>query len=207
MKLAALLVLALTCFINVCAFGASSAAADDAQNIKYINQQYGFIEEQLPRAVHYLHTEEKDGVAVTDQAWLSEARDLLKVSTDRRSAAGRELTEITLLEGDAPVFVLTRRETPAADGAGTLVEESRLTIAQLTLIRLLTKKATFPAGDPMDTVKVKNTTVDVAKLTDKERECYPYGNQARSLLKSLVAAGPPERDPATVTPSFSSLWR
>ena len=35
MKLAALLLL--SCFINVCAFSASTAA-EDAQNIKYINQ-------------------------------------------------------------------------------------------------------------------------------------------------------------------------
>jgi hypothetical protein len=199
------------CLFLSCIFISLRSVSDagemtDKDWIKEIGQRYAQIEEQLDRAVHYVRKEEKAGETVTDQVWLTEARDYLKASTDRTSSAGRELNEIFTINGEAALFVLTRRETPLAGGA-TQVDETRRFFKQYTLIRMLTKKTTFQPGETLDTKKVKNVAVDISKLPEKEREGYPYAEQAGAIVKSAVSAGPADRDPSAGSPGDSARFR
>ncbi len=188
------------------AFAAQLALADEVEDkIKEIGKKYAQTEEQLARSVHYLRQEEKNGETVIQQVWLTEARDLLKAATERRSAAGRELTEIFIAQGEQPFFVLTRRETPAAEG-GTHVEESRRYLEYSGTFRLLTKDATFPAGASLDTVKIKNVPVEVKRAPD-ESDSYTFFQEATRIAQSATASGPPQHDPGAGSPGDSARYR
>jgi hypothetical protein len=185
---------------------AQLALAEEVDDqVKQIGTEYAQTEEQLGRSVLYVRQEEKDGATVVEQVWLTEARDLLKAATERRSAAGRELTEVFLQEDGDPYFVLTRKETPAADG-GTRVEESRRYLAGSRTIRLLTKDAVFPAGAALNTVKVKNVPVEV-KLAADEHDGFKFSEQATTIVKSAIAAGPAKQDPGAGTPGDAARYR
>jgi hypothetical protein len=196
----------LSCFFVTLPSVSAAQEITDKDWIKIIAQRYAQIEGQLDRAVHYVRKDEKAGETLTEQAWLTEARDCLKASTERTSSAGRELTEIFAGDGDAAVFVLNRHETTLADGC-TQVEETRRFFKQYTLIRMLTKKAIFHPGELLSTKKVKNVVVDVSKLSEKEREGYPCTLQLVAIVKSAISAGPAQRDPSAGSPGDSARFR
>jgi hypothetical protein len=180
-------------------------AAEVDEHVRDIGRYYAQTEEQLPRSVHYVSEEKKDDATLVEQAWLTEARDFLKLASERRSAAGRELTEYFVVSDGGVYFVLTRRETPAPDGA-TRVEETRRYVYENRTIRLLTKDATFPAGEPLDTVKVKNVPVEV-KLGPDASDGDAVGEQAMKIAKAAIAPGPPKHDPGAGEPGDAARYR
>src|SRR5688500_6441263 len=111
-------------------------AADTDTEIKRIVARVNAAETQLDRAIFYeLKTEDAaDESKLTEQVWLTEAGDWLKVREDRVGKSGRELAEIWFQDGNAAAFLLRRKESPAENG-GTRVEEWRSYYDKDALIR------------------------------------------------------------------------
>ncbi len=141
------------------------ARETNAEVVKAIMQRYTEVEAQLDRAVHYVKKEETAPNLTVQQAWFDRSGGLLKVATERTSAAGRELKEFFPLDPDENsavrrMFVLIRREHPLPKGA-TRVDEERLYLQRkastpLVTLRKLTKTAEFKAGQTLDMEHVRN---------------------------------------------------
>ena len=201
----------------------------DAQ-VKALGQRYDAIEEQLPRSVRYAKTEEVDGATVVTRAWCNGVGDPLKVAIERSSVAGRELTEYVGLGREISwdgMFIVQRKEMPQPDGS-TQVEESRRYFGSAPprssaeeeesggngiLLRELTKSARFAAGEPLDTSKVRNASVDFPKTA--QAPDTPEGRTAKSKLldtleetaAALKEAGKPEADPFAEVTGDSERFR
>ncbi|MFL6505697.1 MAG: hypothetical protein ACJ8KC_09800, partial [Candidatus Udaeobacter sp.] len=116
-------------------------------------------------AVHYVKKEETAPHLTVQQAWFNKFGGLLKVATERTSAAARELKEFFPFDPDEDpaarrMFVLIRREHPLPNGA-TRVDEERLYLQRkastpLVTVRKLTKTAEFKAGQALDMEHVRN---------------------------------------------------
>src|SRR3954465_10405350 len=95
--------------------------------VKALGRRYNEIEEQLPRSVRYLQTQQDGNATVVKQAWFDGADDPVKVTVERTEGATRELLEYVALNSGEPyngLFVVGRKESPLADG-GVEVSESR----------------------------------------------------------------------------------
>jgi hypothetical protein len=190
-----------------------SATPKDPE-IKSLIQRYTEVEAQLDRSIHYLKSENADGVTTTRQAWLNGANDLIKVAVERSGPAGRELTEYVAEEFDSyTTFVLTRKETPASGGE-TQIDESRRYFVGGNLARELRKSGRFKAGDSLDTVKLPNVSVDPAKPlkdTRAEEERMRAQNEILSQPEKIAAelrkAGPPQSDPFANVKGDSDKFR
>lgn len=131
--------------------------------IKHLAQVYGQVEAQLDRSIHYSKSETVDGVTTIQQAWFDGANDLIKVAVERSGPSGRELTEYFAEDFEIyAMFILTRKETPLDQGE-IQVDESRQYFVEGDLVRELRKSGRFKEGDSLDTVKIPNVTIDLAK--------------------------------------------
>jgi hypothetical protein len=201
MKKSAAFLLSVVVGMGILAPQVWSATAKDP-DIKRLIQRYTEVETQLDRSIHYLKSENADGVATIRQAWLNGANDLIKVAGERSGPSGRELTEWVSEEFDSETtFVLTRKETPGTGGE-TQIEESRRYFVGGNLARELRKSGRFKAGDSLDTVKLPNVTVGPAKpLKDQHAEEERRRAESEFLLRpekiatELRQAGPPQSDP------------
>src|SRR5947207_326488 len=169
-------ILALAC-------NASCALSVDEQ-VKMLAERYRQVEDQLARSVRYASRDDKGD---TEQAWFNGAGDLIKLAVESRDGAKRELTEYFALDFENDyegMFMLTRKETPAPDG-GVQVEESRKYFGEGkrggngVLIRELRKSAHFKPGEPTDTVRTPNVTVDLGKKSNQ-----PTEDELREMLNA-----------------------
>jgi hypothetical protein len=204
-------VLSLAAAFTVAATVPAVLAADkvDAQ-IKQIAARVNAVDAQLERAVHYERKETNAAAneTATEQAWLSEPRDLLKVARERVGKTDRARKEVWFRSSDEPIFVLTYQETTLDDGR-TRVEESRRYFDPNDgqLIRELTKQSVFKAGEALATKQIKNVTRAIAKVPERERSNESYRQDAHELTTSLVEAGPPKHDPGADAPGDSARFR
>jgi hypothetical protein len=196
---------------------ASFAATEGDDDVKTLIRRYGQIEEQLPRSVHYLKTETSGDETTINQAWFDGAGDLIKVASEETAPGSRELSECfaaTKIERWQPMFILTRKETTQPDGS-TQVDESRQYYnGNAELIRELRKSGRFKAGESLDTVNVKNVTIDLSKKPKDERSDVEkaqarneFYNKALQVAGSLREAGPPESDPFADVTGDSEKYR
>jgi uncharacterized protein YgbK (DUF1537 family) len=74
----------------------ASCADTTEQQVKALMQRYTEVEGQLDQSAHYLKKEGSEPETTVEQAWFNGAGDLLKVATERASAAGRELRILPL---------------------------------------------------------------------------------------------------------------
>lgn len=146
---------------------ASGALSVDEQ-VKMLAERYRQVEGQLAWSVRYASRDDKGD---TEQAWFNGSDDLVKLAVERRNGDERELAEYFALDFENDydgMFMLVRKETPAPDG-GVQVEESRKYFGEGkrggngVLIRELRKSAHFKPGEPTDTVRTPNVTVDLGK--------------------------------------------
>lgn len=190
-----------------------SATSKDPE-IKILMRRYTEVEAQLDRSVHYLKSENADGVTTIRQAWLNGANDLIKVAVERSGPAERELTEYVAEDFDSyTTFVLTRKETPASGGE-TQIDESRRYFVGGNLARELRKSGRFKPGDSLDTVKLPNVSVDPAKpLKDsrveeqRSRAQDEFLSQPEKIATELRKAGPPQSDPFANVKGDSDKFR
>ena len=138
------------------------------EQVKKLAARYSQVEDQLAHSVRYASRNNKGH---TEQAWFNGSNDLIKLAVERRNGDERELTEYFALDFDNDydgMFMLVRKETPAP-GGGVQVEESRKYFGEEksggngVLIRELRKSARFKPGEPTDTVRTPNVTVDLTK--------------------------------------------
>jgi hypothetical protein len=177
-------------------------------------RRYTEVEAQLDRSVHYLKSENADGVTTIRQAWLNGANDLIKVAVESSGPAGRELTEYVAEDFDShTTFVLTRKEAPASGGE-TQIDESRRYFVGGNLARELRKSGRFKRGDSLDTVKLPNVSVDPAKpLKDtraeeeRRRAQDEFLSQPEKIAAELRKAGPPQSDPFANVKGDSDKFR
>jgi hypothetical protein len=168
MKMSASFSLSMVVAMGILAPQVWSATSKDPE-IKGLMRRYTEVEAQLDRSIHYLKSENVDGVTTIRQAWFNGANDLIKVAVERTGPAGRELTEYVAENFDSEtVFVLTRKETPATGGE-TQIDESRQYFVGGSLGRELRKSGRFKPGDSLDTVKLPNVTVEPAKPPKDQR--------------------------------------
>ena len=203
--------LALVTGFSAAAIAPPILAAENVDvQIKQIAARVNAIEAQLERSVYYERKEANAAAneTATEQVWLSEPRDLLKVAWERIGKSDRARKEIWFRTSDEPIFVFTRQETALDDGR-TRVEESRryFNANDGQLVRELTKQAVFKAGEALDTRAVKNVTGAIAKLPERERSNASYRQDAHKLTTELVEAGPPQHDPGTGAPGDSARFR
>lgn len=161
------------CFVAVFAMMAQATDAlaelSKEEEIKHLAQVYGQIEAQLDRSIHYSKSETVDGVTTIQKAWFDGANDLIKVAVERSGPSGRELTEYFAEDFEIyAMFILTRKETPVDQGE-IQVDESRQYFVEGDLVRELRKSGRFKEGDSLDTVKIPNVTVDLAKRPKDQR--------------------------------------
>ncbi len=177
-------------------------------------RRYTEVEAQLDRSIHYLKSENADGVTTIRHAWLNGANDLIKVAVESSSPAGRELNEYVAEDfGSYTTFVLTRKETPASGGE-TQIDESRRYFVDGNLARELRKSGRFKQGDSLDTVKLPNVSVDPAKpLKDaraeeeRSRAQDEFLSQPAKIAAELRKAGPPQSDPFANVKGDSDKFR
>src|SRR5436190_8372954 len=162
----------------------ASALRSVDDQVKMLAARYGQVEEQLARSVRYASRNDKSD---TEQAWFNGSDDLIKLTVERRNGDERELTEYFALDFENDydgMFMLVRKETPAPDG-GVQVEESRKYFGEEksggngVLIRELRKSAHFKPGEPTDTVRTPNVTVDLTKKVNQ-----PTEEQLREMLNA-----------------------
>lgn len=190
-----------------------SATSKDPE-IKSLIQRYTEVEAQLDRSIHYLKSENADGVTTTRHAWLNGANDPIKVAVESSGPAGRELTEYVAEDfASHTMFVLTRKEAPASGGE-TQIDESRRYFVDGNLARELRKSGRFKQGDSLDTVKLPNVSVDPAKpLKDtraeeeRTRAQNEFLSQPEKIAAELRKAGPPQSDPFANVKGDSDKFR
>jgi hypothetical protein len=183
------------------ALPASASAENEEAQIKAISRRYGQIEAQLDRSIHYTGKETiaATGEVETRELWATATGEAVKVAVERTGAKGRLLREFFLRSDEVqlPIFVLTRRETPLADG-GTQVEEKRQFFAMVEnatrLVRSLEKSAQFRAGESLDTAAVKNIAQDLTKLSPAESDPSALMIEEEAIADKL-REGIPDRDP------------
>ena len=153
---------------------ASGSASVDEQ-VKMLAERYRQVEDHLARSVRYASRDDKGN---SEHAWFNGADDLIKLAVESHDGGVRKLTEYFALDFDNDydgIFMLVRKETPGPDG-GTRVEESRKYFGEGKrggngdLIRELRKSAHFKPGEPTDTVRTPNVTVDLGKKSNQPTE-------------------------------------
>ncbi|HEX8078062.1 MAG TPA: hypothetical protein VF511_09630, partial [Chthoniobacterales bacterium] len=189
---------------------ASPSAAVDAP-VKDLMRRYEEVEGQLDRSVHYQKTDVAGDRTTVEQAWFNGAGDPIKVATEQTGPGSRELTEYFADDFDqtTAMFILTRKETAQPDGA-TQVEESRKYLSGGKVVRELRKSGRFEPGAPLDTVKLPNAIVDVAKEPNEKRseqEQYEFLTRAGKIASELQNAGPPAVDPFANVKGDSEKFR
>jgi hypothetical protein len=190
----------------------STVPSIDAQ-VKNLAQRYNEVEAQLDRSVRYASRDDKGD---TEQAWFNGSDDLIKLAVERRNGDERELAEYFALDFDNDydgMFMLVRKEMPAPDG-GLQVEESRKYFGEErsggngVLIRELRKSAHFKPGEPTDTVRTPNVTVDLTKKANQptEDELREMLNAPTKMAEEL-RRGAPEFDPFANVKGDSDKYR
>jgi hypothetical protein len=205
------------CLLLIVALGhkASSATQHD-DTVKALMERYQQVEAQLDRSIRYSRKTESEGNTTVERAWYNGAGDPIKVAVERVSSAGRELTEYFSLDFDDPgaMFVLTRKVTTQPDG-GTQVHESRQYFGNDgKLLRELRKSGSFKRGEPLDTVRLPNTTDDLSKQpkderTEEQRAVAEYNflSEPEKIASALRQAGSPEFDPFAGVTGDSAKYR
>lgn len=196
--------------------GSASGALSVEEQVKMLAAHYGQVEDQLARSVRYTSKDESSGATTVRQAWFNGSDDLIKLAVENRDGAKRELTEYFALNFDNDydgMFMLVRKETPAPDG-GVQVEESRKYFGEGKeggnglLIRELRKSAHFKPGEPTDTVRTPNVTVDLGKKSNQ-----PTEDQLREILNAPtnmaeeLRKGAPDFDPFASVKGDSDKYR
>jgi hypothetical protein len=190
----------------------STVPSIDAQ-VKNLAQRYDEVEAQLGWSVRYASRDDKGD---TEQGWFNGSDDLVKLAVERRNGDVRELTEYFALDFENDyngMFMLVRKETPAPDG-GLQVEESRKYFGEGkrggngVLIRELRKSAHFKPGEPTDTVRTPNVTVDLSKKANQptEDELREMLNAPTNMAEEL-RKGAPEFDPFANIKGDSDKYR
>lgn len=164
---------------------ASGAMSVDEQ-VKRLSERYGQVEAQLDRSARYASRNDKGD---SEQAWYNGSDDLIKVAVESHEGGGRQLTEYFASDFEyysEGMFVLVRKEAPAADG-GVQVEESRKYFGEARggsdlLIRELRKSAHFKPGEATDTVHTPNVLVDLGKKTNQ-----PTEEERRKIMEAPAA--------------------
>jgi hypothetical protein len=183
------------------------------EQVKMLSERYRQVEDQLARSIRYTSRDDKGD---TEQAWFNGSDDLIKLAVERRNGDERELTEYFALDFDNDydgMFMLVCKETPAPDG-GVQVEESRKYFGEGqrggngVLIRELRKSAHFKPGEPTDTVRTPNVTVDVGKKSNlpTEDELREMLNAPTKMAEEL-RKGAPEFDPFANVKGDSDKYR
>jgi len=193
--------------------GSVSGALSVDEQVKKLAARYAQVEDQLARSVRYASRDDKGN---SEQAWFNGADDLIKLAVESHDGDVRELTEYFALDFDNDydgMFMLVRKETPAPDG-GVQVEESRKYFGEEksggngVLIRELRKSARFKPGEPTDTVRTPNVTVDLTKKVNQ-----PTEEQLREMLNAPtkmaeeLRKGAPEFDPSANIKGDSDNYR
>ena len=192
----------------------ASGAQDDT--VKELMRRYEQVEEQLPRSVVFSKKETAGDETTTTTAWFNGAGDLLKVATEKNAPNVRDLTEYfgTQLEAYQPMFILTRKELRQSDGSTQVAEARQYFNEDAEAIRELRKSARFKPGESLDTVKVKNVSVDVSQKPKDERSDVEKA-QARNeffdkplkIAGALQQAGSPVSDPLANITGDSEKYR
>jgi len=193
--------------------GSVSGALSVEEQVKKLAARYAQVEDQLARSVRYASRDDKGN---SEQACFNGADDLIKLAVESHDGDVRELTEYFALDFDNDydgMFMLVRKETPAPDG-GVQVEESRKYFGEEknggngVLIRELRKSARFKPGEPTDTVRTPNVTVDLTKKVNQ-----PTEEQLREMLNAPtkmaeeLRKGAPEFDPSANIKGDSDNYR
>jgi hypothetical protein len=190
----------------------STVPSIDAQ-VKNLAQRYNEVEAQLDRSVRYASRDDKGN---TEQAWFNGADDLIKLAVESHDGDVRELTEYFALDFENDydgMFMLVRKEKPASDG-GVQVEESRKYFGEAksggngVLIRELRKSAHFKPGEPTDTVRTPNVTIDLGKKNNQptEDELREMLNAPTKMAEEL-RKGVPDSDPFASVKGDSDKYR
>src|ERR1700751_2352654 len=190
------------CLLLIIALGNKASSATQYDDVfKALIQRYQQVEAQLDSSVRYARKTGAEGDTTIERAWYNGAGDPIKVAVERISSAGRELTEYFSLDFDDPgaMFVLTRKEATQPDGA-TQVDESRQYFGNDgKLLRELRKSGSFKQGEPLDTIRFRNTTVNLSKQpkddrTEEQRAIaeYDFLSEPEKIASALTQAGPPE---------------
>src|SRR6266403_2604654 len=193
--------------------GSASGALSVDEQVKRLGQRYNEVEAQLARSIRYASRDDKGD---SEQAWFNGSDDLIKLAVESHNGNERELTEYFALDFENDydgMFMLVRKEKPAPDG-GVQVEESRKYFGEEksggngVLIRELRKSARFKPGEPTDTVRTPNVTVDLTKKVNQ-----PTEEQLREMLNAPtkmaeeLRKGAPEFDPSANIKGDSDNYR
>ena len=192
------------------------AASDTDDVVKILIRRYGQVEEQLPRSVHYSKKETSGVETTVSQAWFNGAGDLTKVATEKTAPGNREVTEYfsTKFDSYEPIFILSRKETAQPDGATQVDEARQYYDGNGEVIRELRKSGKFKAGESLDTVHLKNATVDLSKKpkdqrneVEKAKARNEFFDRPIKIAGSLQRSGPPDVDPFANVTGDSEKYR
>jgi hypothetical protein len=204
-------------FIGVIMFSSGGAAAStNEDSVKALIRRYEQVEEQLPRSVHYSKKETSGEETTLSQAWFNGAGDLIKVATEKTAPGNRELTEYfsTKFDSYEPIFLLSRKETAQPDGTTQVDEARQYYDGNGEVIRELRKSGKFKPGESLDTVHLKNASVDLSKKpkdnqgdTERAKARNEFFDRPIKIAGSLQQSGPPDVDPFANVTGDSKKYR
>ena len=204
--------LILSCAVALCPRPALGGESVD-QQVKNLAKRYEAVEAQLDRSVRYVSRNDNGD---SEQAWFNGSDDLIKLKVESHNGAEHELTEYFALDFEDDyngMFMLVRKETPAADG-GVQVEESRKYFGQRKdggnslLIREQRKSAHFKPSEATDTIHTPNVMVDLSKKANQptEEELRKIFNAPTDMATEL-RKGKPEFVPFANVKGDSDKYR
>jgi hypothetical protein len=169
-----------------------------SDRIEAFEKMYGAIQKRLLTAVHYEKKTTDAGVSRTEEAWINELDQLLKVSVERTSPAGSQLTEY-FYDSDRIILVQRHNERPAKDGPPD-VQVEKFLYGQTELDNMMQPR--IAEGIQRVTMSkwvegqesVRDTPPGLPG--DEPLSAGKPGAQALAILEKLVSAGPPKYDPA-----------
>jgi hypothetical protein len=169
-----------------------------SERITEFNEMLAGFQKHLLTAVHYEKKTTDSGVSRTEEAWINELDQISKVSVERTSPAGSELTEY-FYESDRIILVQRHNERPVKDGPPDVEaekffygEKAADPFAEAPLIFKGIQRVTMSrwvegqGGGP-------NTPLGLPP--DQPLAIGKPAAQAWAIAEKLISAGPPGYDP------------
>ena len=183
--------------------------AQDKAALREISETFGQIEEHYKSWTHYstIVDDAQSGHSTINNLWVNEGEGetkLIKLEALSFGDHGESKVQF-FFKGDRLLFLLNRFETSLIEPEpGSDVKEKRFYFADNKLIRLLEKKAFFPAKKPTDTKDIKNREVPLREIENLD-EIYALQHETTApIIQKLLRLNEDDAPADTATPANSN---
>jgi len=164
--------------------------AQDKAALRAISAVYDQIEANHETWAHYTFggSNLEGGHSYVNNLWVSDGDEKLSKLESLNFGDHGESKLQFFFKGDELVFTLERDETSFIEPqpGGNDVTEKRYYFANNKLIRILNKKARFPAGKPTDTASVKGREVPLSEVENADETYTQQHELTAPLIHKLL---------------------